>query len=112
MFCLWPELFFIPADDGTVAQPVNFGETMDDHKHARAIMEYLSACELRTTDGVALHTIVERCTQTGMTYEDVHGGLISASTRGLVLLTGDFVHLTEAGYVALNVANDNPSDKG
>jgi hypothetical protein len=82
---------------------------MSDYHHARGIMEYLSLCELKTNHGVTLQSIMHYCGSHGMSYEDVQAGLIAASHRGWVTLVDDqYVHLTEAGYVVINVANDNP----
>jgi hypothetical protein len=71
------------------------------------IIEFLSACELKTDAGVALHTISEHCTANGISYHDVRTGMIAASQRGWISIAGDYAHLTEAGYVALTVANAN-----
>jgi hypothetical protein len=74
-------------------------------------MEFLSACELKTNHGVTLQSIVHNCWPRGMTYEDVQAGLIEASRRGWVNLVDEqYVHLTETGYMAIHVANDNSDE--
>jgi len=75
-------------------------------------MEFLSACELKTAEGITLQSIVRHGYSLGMSYDDIENGLVTASRFGWVIVTHDeFIHLTEAGYVCINADDDNRSEK-
>jgi len=82
---------------------------MDANENGRIVLEFMAGRGMKATDNVPLDEIVDYGIDNGFSLSEIEGALVHASTKEWILLVGQNVHLSQAGYMLIGSANDNAS---
>lgn len=81
--------------------------SMDTSQNGRFILELLSSLKVSIGDGALIDNLLNLAVDAGASLDEFEDAIINASSNGWILIIGETVHLSPAGFVFMSPANDN-----
>jgi hypothetical protein len=80
---------------------------VEANEQGRIVLEFMARRGMKVTDSAPVDEIMDFGIDNGLSLSEIEGALVHASAKDWILLVGQRVHLSQAGYRLIGSANDN-----